>query len=693
MKFKDLIEGDRPMNTYDPGTCRHCGADEVTYNDLVGDASCASCGKWQLDEGDKPYATMKDGPDKYLFRKDGKQKLVGSEDNEPEEGQEELEEDPNVIYNVDGFEYRQREIEDDEGFYKKWHYMVTPDGEEVYIDYTPYDDISIDEFKVKVEKFKRDSLKENDMTDELNELRKAAGLPLVENDKHRDGVGETECKYCSSKDCDYDCDESQADGFEESVDEGKLPDALKKHQFGAKDDDSDDNDSDDDKDDDKEEVDEEVSNWMKRFDRLSTPVNEDCPTDPEENADGECSPFTHADDNVKMVREDGCEECNCDPCECEALEEGDVDEDFLIPPREVDDDGWDNSGNVSVRSGETDISSFDRDMSDSQPFDDGDDYADDERALDETSFTRRHFREIADIITKIEDPEVRLSQAEHYAAKFAADNPRFNRDLFMTAAGVLEEHGPGDDEFSHDEDAMVDVGDESFSDDSEDFSDLGSGDYYGDSQYYETIDMGDLRRLAGLEPLAEEKVDEFVGALAKGAGAVAKGVSNVAKGVSSAVKDAATAVATGAMDEEEVAESEPHNTGDYSAFDFANEQAYYLVSDEIGDRVQFGDHDEVLVPDALADGILVLLAKNGFEKGQDFSVAGMDEDLQNGYNNRDFIDGQDLFPRGANNQPADDLGPTASGFGDNAMKNRMRSKNVADVYESMKLSYRRFRKS
>jgi hypothetical protein len=632
-----------------------------------------------------PYATMGDSPDDYLYKKGKKQKLVGSEDNEPEEGQEELEEDPNVIYNVDGFEYRQHEIEDDEGFYKKWHYMVTPDGEEVYIDYTPYDDINIDEFKIKVEKFKRDSLKENDMTDELTRLRELAGIvedcdesedaeknddgdcsPFTHADENVDMVREEEgCSKC-------DCDPCECEALEEVVDEGKLPDALKKHQFGAKDDDDSDDDSDDsddDSDDDKEEVDEEVSNWMKRFDRLDGPVNEE----------GLGDKLASAGNKIVAKGEEIGNKLAAKAAGALGMTEDEMEEDFLIPPKDLDDDG-------TYDTDETNLQAFDRDMSDSEPF--GDDYP-----LDETSFTRRHFREIADIITKIEDPEVRLSQAEHYAAKFATDNPRFNRDLFMKAAGVLVEQGPGDDEFAHDEDAMVDVGDESFSDDSEDFSDLGSGDYYGDSQYYETFDMGDLRRLAGLEQLAEEKVDEIVGALAKGAGAVAKGVSNVAKGVSSAVKGAATAVATGAMDEEEVAESEPHNTGDYSAFDFANEQAYYLVSDEIGDRVQFGDHDEVLVPDALADGILVLLAKNGFEKGQDFSVAGMDEDLQNGYNNRAFSDGQDYFPRGANNQPADDLGPTASGFGDNAMKNRMRSKDVADVYEGMKLSYRRFRKS
>ncbi len=36
----------------------------------------------ELFEEDKPYATMDDGPEDYLFRKDGKQKLVGSVDND-----------------------------------------------------------------------------------------------------------------------------------------------------------------------------------------------------------------------------------------------------------------------------------------------------------------------------------------------------------------------------------------------------------------------------------------------------------------------------------------------------------------------------------------------------------------------------------------------------------------------------------
>ena len=44
------------------------------------------------------------------------------------------------------------------------------------------------------------------------------------DDKHRYGVGHIECPYCSDVNCDYDCDESQADGFEGSdeIDEAEY---------------------------------------------------------------------------------------------------------------------------------------------------------------------------------------------------------------------------------------------------------------------------------------------------------------------------------------------------------------------------------------------------------------------------------------------------------------------------------------
>jgi len=82
-------------------------------------------------------------------------------------------------------------------------------------------------------------------------------------------------------------------------------------------------------------------------------------------------------------------------------------------------------------------------------------------------------------------------------------------------------------------------------------------------------------------------------------------------------------------------------------------------------------------------------------KDVDFRVAGeqYEADLQNGYNDRAFSDGQDYFPKGSHQSPADDLGPTASDQGDNPMSNRMRSVEKDDVYESMKLAYRRHRKA
>ncbi len=37
--------------TLEPMKCRHCGAvGEVTFNQEIGDAHCAVCGRWQLDD-------------------------------------------------------------------------------------------------------------------------------------------------------------------------------------------------------------------------------------------------------------------------------------------------------------------------------------------------------------------------------------------------------------------------------------------------------------------------------------------------------------------------------------------------------------------------------------------------------------------------------------------------------------------
>ena len=618
----------------------------------------------------KPYATMKDGPDKYLFRKDGKQKLVGSADNSPEDGEEELEES--------GYRYeRDEEMELDGNNSKIWHYLITPDGERFTLDHSPYQEMSPEEFDKHVEEFRRGSLKENDMTDELNELRKAAGLPIVE-----------------------DCDESE---------------------------------------------------------------------NAEKNDDGDCSPFTHADENVKMVREEEqCSECDgvgevwgkaCEKCGGEAaLEEGDVDEDFLAPPKDSEDTYDTGEGRIEPElDRQTDYNA--------PPRDDGDDSYDmfDDSPIDEAQYTRKDFRMVADTLLKIEDPIIRKAQAEEYAAKFAAANPLFSEELFMQAAGIdayFQEQGPGDDEFAHDDDAMVDIGDEDY-DTGEDLSDFG-GEYYGDSQYYETIEMNELRKAAGLEQVNEADRKGFVdlsgswwesdpkdimgqiywlkgqlppsrpSAFARNWNKVVKNLSKKSPPPEGWVNPVETPEpeeqtcpacqgrghnyekddlcyrcdGEGTIIETiEMTESEPHNTGDYDFIDFKDETGYYLVADELGDRIIFGMNNEVGIPEQYTDKVIGLLRGQGLEKGIDYdftsfanqSIGGEqveeEGELQNGYNDKKYVDGEDFFPKGSHQSPSDDLGPTASGYGDNAMQNRMRSKEADAVYEGMKQKYRRFRKS
>ena len=86
----------------------------------------------------------------------------------------------------------------------------------------------------------------------------------------------------------------------------------------------------------------------KELDRLrklsGMPITEDCDQEAEKNDDGECSPFTHGDKNVDMVREgDNCPECDGigevwgKPCEVCG---GDVEEDMLVPPKGSESDAW-----------------------------------------------------------------------------------------------------------------------------------------------------------------------------------------------------------------------------------------------------------------------------------------------------------------------------------------------------------------
>ena len=271
-----------------------------------------------------PYATMASKPDDYLYKKGKKQKLVGSADNSPEDGEEELEES--------GYRYeRDEEVEFDGNNSKIWHYLITPDGERFTINHSPYQEISPEEFDKYVEEFRRSSLKETNMTDELNELRKAAGLPIKEGYEdfepatnmcpECEGVGEVAGKAC-----------------EQCHGEGEI--------------------------------------------------FEDCDQskDAEKNDDGDCSPFTHADENVDMVREDDLDEVQtlpreiknrpeikpdwsgveyetCSDCGVEGghaegcvelanlYQEGEMEEDFLAPPTDVEDGAYDTD--------ETNLGAFD----------------------------------------------------------------------------------------------------------------------------------------------------------------------------------------------------------------------------------------------------------------------------------------------------------------------------------------------
>jgi hypothetical protein len=51
-------------------------------------------------------------------------------------------------------------------------------------------------------------------------------------------------------------------------------------------------------------------------------------------------------------------------------------------------------------------------------------------------YTRKDFRSVALTVSKIYPLAARNTEAEKWARKFAEENPRFNRGLFMEACGV-----------------------------------------------------------------------------------------------------------------------------------------------------------------------------------------------------------------------------------------------------------------
>lgn len=51
-------------------------------------------------------------------------------------------------------------------------------------------------------------------------------------------------------------------------------------------------------------------------------------------------------------------------------------------------------------------------------------------------FTRKHFQAIAEIVSNIKSDKERKQVAEAHASSFAKENPRFDRNKFLTACKV-----------------------------------------------------------------------------------------------------------------------------------------------------------------------------------------------------------------------------------------------------------------
>ena len=58
--------------------------------------------------------------------------------------------------------------------------------------------------------------------------------------------------------------------------------------------------------------------------------------------------------------------------------------------------------------------------------------------MKKSTFERRHYVAIAEMIALIRDEDERHAIAEHFSAQFEARNSRFKPSLFMKACGVSE---------------------------------------------------------------------------------------------------------------------------------------------------------------------------------------------------------------------------------------------------------------
>lgn len=659
-----------------------------------------------------PYATMGDSPDDYLYKKGKKQKLVGSADNSPENGEEELEEAPGDFYNVDGYIYRQHEIEDDEGFIKRWHYMLTPDNEEIYIDYTPYQDMDKDEFIDFVEKFKRSSLKENDMTDELNDIRKLAGLEVVAED----------------------CDETPGDDKNDDGDCSPFTHADENVEMVRE----------------KGDLDEGVFDWQEDWiEDLMKMGKQKLWMEYNRTLEGEDYPG-RSDKLEHMAQA-------LDRLGISVATESEVEEDFLAPPKDSEDtydtdqgDDWERTEPELDR--QTDYNAPPRDDGDDSydMYEQGpgdDEFAHDEDAMidigdedydsgeDLSDFGGEYYGD-SQYYESVEENIVEMNELRKLAgmepvtegwrdpegvhwkeANLVSPDEYDDKGRRLITKADLEANGPiyGDsDEVTGSSGTSTGHGNDNWAEISimkgfpnlkqwwkEDPKDIMSFVYWQKRQLppdgeawdrnWEKV-KSNLAKKYGEAPMTEAEGDKCI--------RCRKGTMEVGDTFFGAAERCDRCGYQRQIDE-----SAPHGSDDYDFIDFKDETGYYIVADEIGDRIIFGMNNEVGIPEQYTDKIIGLLRAQGLEKGIDYdftsfanqSIGGEpveeEGELQNGYNDREYVDGEDLFPRGSHQSPSDDLGPTASGYGDNAMKNRMRSKETDTVYEGMKQKYRRHRLS
>ena len=78
---------------------------------------------------------------------------------------------------------------------------------------------------------------------------------------------------------------------------------------------------------------------------------------------------------------------------------------------------------------------------------------------------------------------------------------------------------------------------------------------------------------------------------------------------------------------------------------------------------------------------------HGLDWEKDCKKFGLDEDLNNGYNSTEYVDGNDYFPNGADSSVVDRVGPSGARQGDNPEQKRM---EVAETHTELVYAYRNF---